>query len=365
MQTKTYFANSVPAAIEAARKELGEDALLVNSKPAPAAARPFGRLEVTFAYEAPAASKVPSYEVAREVAREERRPVSDLDEIRQQLHALRTAMGQAGPGVAISHAPQNDNRFGETRLRDSGLEPDTAQEVSEAASRRPGDRHAALVQELAGRISCSPFKEMAAGESRALAFVGPAGRGKTTSLIKVALRYGLTKRIPVRIYAAGSHGVGCQEQMARYASILGVPFQACESLESLNLALNGEIWKGLALIDTPGLSASDRGGISEFARFFSRRPEIERHLVLRADSHSADMSHMISRFSGVEPGRLLFTGMDEAISLGAMVNTLIRSGIPATFAGTGQEIPDDLEELDAMSLARRISGQKAITAMAA
>ena len=37
MQTKTYFASSVPAALEVARQELGEDALLVGSKPAPAA----------------------------------------------------------------------------------------------------------------------------------------------------------------------------------------------------------------------------------------------------------------------------------------------------------------------------------------
>ena len=51
MQTKTYFASSVPAALEVARKELGEDAMLVTSKPASAEARPFGRLEVTFAYD--------------------------------------------------------------------------------------------------------------------------------------------------------------------------------------------------------------------------------------------------------------------------------------------------------------------------
>ena len=35
MQTKTYFASSVPAALEVARQELGEDAMLVSSRPAP------------------------------------------------------------------------------------------------------------------------------------------------------------------------------------------------------------------------------------------------------------------------------------------------------------------------------------------
>ena len=53
MQTKIYFANNVPAALEVARQELGADALLLNSRPAPADMRHLGRLEVSFAWDAP------------------------------------------------------------------------------------------------------------------------------------------------------------------------------------------------------------------------------------------------------------------------------------------------------------------------
>ena len=54
--------------------------------------------------------------------------------------------------------------------------------------------------------------------------------------------------------------VGAAEQMARYASILGVPFQAFESFDRLNLALQGDRWKGLVLIDTPGASGERSAG---------------------------------------------------------------------------------------------------------
>ena len=132
----------------------------------------------------------------------------------------------------------------------------------------------------------------------------------------------------------------------------GTPWQACESSASLNLALNGDGWKGLTLIDTPGISPADGNELDELGSFFADHTDIEKHLVLRADATSADMLHMVSRFSGLAPTRLLFTGMDEALSAVPMIETLMRSGIPAAYVGTGQRIPEDLEEINAELLAR-------------
>jgi flagellar biosynthesis protein FlhF len=378
MQTKTYFASSVPMALELARKELGEDALLVTSRPSPPPTRALGRLEVTFAWDPkpePAAAPVPFGAVpfvqprALQASGSRAQP-SELDEIREQISALRLAVGRPAGDLAAFHQPtllqqseQHDHLSG--RLIDGGLDPDTAREISLAAGRRPGDRHGAMLQELAGRLPCAPFPEMKTGESKTLAFVGPPGRGKSTTLVKVAARFGLAKRVPVKIYTAGSHGVCGEEQMARFATILGVPFFACESLESLSLALTGDTWKGLALIDTPGISPTESSEIAEFAKFFNRRQEIEKHLVLRADARSADMGSVISRFSAMRISRLLFTGVDETLSLGAMAETLLRSKIPGTFVGTGQQLPDDLETISAAGLARAVCGEKALAAMAA
>jgi flagellar biosynthesis GTPase FlhF len=296
MQTKAYFASSVPAALEVARRELGENALLVGSKPTSPQARKFGPLEVTFAWDPKETS-------------------------------ARNPGGQ--PGILVE------------RLVEAGLSRETAAGI-------------ASVDELASRIPVAPFAEMKPGEKRTLAFIGPPGRGKTTSLVKIAVNLGLARRVPVRIYCAGAHAIGAQEQAARFAAILGAPFQACESLANLNLALTGDNWKGLVLIDTPGISPADRSEFSELKDFFTARPEIEKHLVLRADASSADMLHMMSRFSGLTPSRLLFTGTDEAVRMGPAIEALIRGGIPATFTGTGQQIPEDLEEVSADKLARAV-----------
>jgi flagellar biosynthesis protein FlhF len=363
MQTKTYFASSVPMALELARKELGEDALLVTSRPSPPATRALGRLEVTFAWDPkpePAMTAIPFGPARALQSSGGRPPASELDEIREQISALRLAVGRP-----VGDRPAEQRDYLADRLIDGGLEPDTAREISLAAGRRPGDQHSTMLQELAGRLPCAAFPELKAGESKTLAFVGPPGRGKSTTLVKVAARFGLAKRVPVKIYTAGSHGVCGEEQMARFATILGVPFFACESLDTLTLALNGDTWKGLALIDTPGMSPAESNEIEEFARFFGRRPEIEKHLVLRADARSADMRGVISRFSTMGVSRLLFTGVDETQSLGAMAETLLRSKIPAAFVGTGQQLPDDLETISAAGLARAVCGENVLAVMAA
>ena len=298
MQTRTYFASSVPAALEAARRDLGPEAVLVNSRPAPPAMRDLGKLEVSFHLDAPAPRLV--------------RPVpspadTGLSEIRQELLALRQAMG-----------------------------------LDVAATTQP-----APVPEPIGEIQIVPFGPVPPSGCRKLAFMGPPGRGKTSTLVKIAVRFGLAARVPVRMYSAGAHAVGAEQQLARYASILGVPFQAFEALESLSIALDGDGWKGLTLIDTPGISPGDVLELGALSRFFARRRDIEKHLVLRADFNSADILHVIARFSSLAPQRLLFTGIDEVSNLDGVARVLSDSGIPATFAGTGPEIPEGLEELTA------------------
>ena len=354
MEMKTYFASSVPAALELARRELGQDAMLVGSRPAPPEARSFGRLEVTFAHEGTVSKSETPVNVYARMAVPAAAPDaarSDMEAIRQEIASLRSAFrgGPASNTVAFDPAIRTVNQ-----LVRSGLEEETAREIAEAAGRRPESIELAVRNELQHRVRVQPFVNLKPGESRTLAFVGPTGRGKTTSLVKVAVRFGLAARIPTRIYSAGVHQVGAAEQMARYATILGVPFYWYETVEALHLALNGEKWKGLALIDTPGLAPANEESLSGWERIFRLHPDIERHLVLRADARSADVSNMIGRLEQLHPTHLLFTGLDEVAGYSALIEGAIRSELPLCFAGNGTRIPEDLMMVDSATLIRSV-----------
>lgn len=384
METKTYFARSVQAAMEVARRELGPDAMLVTSRPTPEEMQAFGRLEVTFAWEPGAVSSGLAEPRAVETLpgqsgrgkAEARRSEAGLDEIRLEISELRAAFGRqgstAGAGETPSVASDAQRQSAEAdsdailQLCETGMERATARQIAAAAMKGTGRlQDGGILRELTARIPAATFRPLGPEESRTLAFVGPCGRGKTVSLIKVAARYGLERRIPTRIYSAGAHGVGGAEQMARYCSILGVPFQSFESFESLNLALNGERWKGLVLIDTPGGIGEDRKEMDGMVKFFARRTDIEKHLVIRAEARSADMQFMLTKFAAVEPSRLLFTGVDEARGLGAAAETMIRSRLPTLFFGTGPQMPEDLEEVSVPKLARSLWPAKGLSKKAA
>jgi flagellar biosynthesis GTPase FlhF len=110
MQTKTYFASSVPAALELARKELGEEAMLVTSKPSSPEGRPYGRLEVTFAFERVAASvrraaEYPNFAAASRVPTErtyDAGPQSEMDDIRRQISELKLAVTRPNQRIPAS-----------------------------------------------------------------------------------------------------------------------------------------------------------------------------------------------------------------------------------------------------------------------
>ena len=318
MQTKIYFASSIPAAFDVARHELGADALFVRSAPAPGHLRHLGRFEVTFGMDSTPAPP----------------PRGDLSQ---------TAWSESDRSPAAITA----------KLVEAGFSRGTAAGIASDAACTSGDPDAAVVDELARRIPVAT-SEPAQDEGKTIAFIGPPGRGKTTSLLKIAISLGVSRRLPVRIYSVGAHSLGAREQMARFAGIANMPWRAYESLGDLRLALQKGGGNHVRLIDTPGISPADQSKSLELAEFFATRPDIEKHLVLRAEATSADMLGMIARFSGLAPSRLLFTGLDETSSRAPMLETLIRSRIPVTFTGTGQQIPADLEEASAERLAHSV-----------
>jgi flagellar biosynthesis protein FlhF len=201
----------------------------------------------------------------------------------------------------------------------------------------------ALIEEASSRFTADATLGRGPAHPRIVAVVGPPGSGKTTSLVKLAVNYGLAARRPTLLLSMDTHRVAAADQLRSYAAILGVGFQLLETVASLAQAIEENRGKELIFIDTPGLGYGDLQDSESLTHFLATRGDIDTHLVLPASMKAADLSRMVDAFEALRPHHLLFTKLDETGTYGPVFNEAARSRKPLSFFTAGQRIPEDLE----------------------
>jgi len=337
-----------------ARQEMGGDAMLVHTKRLPPEQRHTGEYEVVFALDEGA----PAPPQARNQQTRQKDPVldrlaDDLGSLRQQVERLAAAVGYAAGSSGFSPLAQADSALQFSTLVRAGVYPEIAHDLISRASGSSADLRSAV--ECA--IPTSGWAAPAGGVRRIAAFAGPPGAGKTTTLVKIAVAFGLAPRVPVQVITTDLHRIGAAEQLRTLCSILGVGFQTVETPIALDQALAENRTKGLILIDTPGLGSRDPVDFGPFVSFLASRSDIEKHLVLPVSMKNDDLSRTASQFAAWAFTHLLFTRMDETSTYGAILNETVRTSCPVSLLTTGQAVPEDLEIPTSAGLTALILGK--------
>ncbi len=226
--------------------------------------------------------------------------------------------------------------------------------------------NAAIAAELERRLRIAPELGTADGKKRVVLLAGPAGAGKTTSLIKLAIQYGLRARIPLQILSLDTLRVGGWEQLASYARIAGLAFDVIHTVPALDQALAEYRNKQLILIDTPGFSPADMLENSDLAAWLGREPSVEVQLVIPAILRQRIIERALERFAAFRPAKLLFTHLDEIESMGTAISTAIRADLPISYLSDGQQVPEDIHEASAARILECFgTGRQSVTARAA
>jgi flagellar biosynthesis protein FlhF len=239
------------------------------------------------------------------------------------------------------------------RLGASGLEPGFARAVAEShpTEKRRTATAANLHTTLASQLEslAAPDEDFAPVE----VFVGPPGAGKTTTIAKIAAQQRSRQGRRLGLVAADGYRVGAVEQLRLYAEVIGAPLTVARSLDELDDAL--AVARRPILIDTPGRSPGDDVS-REMFRTFGRQPGVRTHLVLPASLPPAHLRRTLDRFHEARPSRVVITKLDEADSLAPLVGVLRESGLPISFVGTGQRVPEDLHRATPPAIAAWVLG---------
>lgn len=187
--------------------------------------------------------------------------------------------------------------------------------------------------------------ERAGGRPRRVAFVGPTGAGKTTTLAKVAARAQLEYGRRVSLVTIDTYRIGAVPQLESYASILGVPFAVARTPEELGAALERARASDLVYIDTTG--RSPRGAaVGELGPFLERASADDVYLVMSATTRPTDSLRAAAVYQRLGATRLCITKLDETDDCAGLPSLASATGLPFTWLGVGQDVPDDLEEAE-------------------
>lgn len=187
-----------------------------------------------------------------------------------------------------------------------------------------------------------------------LALVGPNGVGKTTTLAKFATRWVL-ERGPreLALVSTDRDRFGAQEQIQALGRVLGVPALVAEGGAGLGATLERLRDRRLVLIDTPGINPrSDRLDL-ELGAMTEVRPDIEIALVMAASAQAGALEETALRFGTLRPAHCVLTKVDEAMSLGGALSTLVQARLPISWLCTGPRVPEDIEAARAHQIVAR------------
>lgn len=213
---------------------------------------------------------------------------------------------------------------------------------------------------LARNITTMSDEDAILDRGGVFALVGPTGVGKTTTTAKLAarcvMRHGPEK---LALITTDAYRIGGHEQLRIYGKILGVMVHSVKDEADLRIALKELRNKHTVLIDTIGMSQRDQMVTEQVAMLTESGANVQRLLCLNATSTNETLNEVVRAYQGTGLAGCIMTKLDEAASIGNVLDVLVRQKLSLYYISNGQRVPEDLHLADrAMLIDRAFRNKK-------
>jgi len=375
MLVKKYLANDIQQAMDQVRKELGSDAVILNSRKV----RKKGLknlfrkpvLEVMVAYDPatiPAVKKLNLTESFENALKQKSGTVSNeqlerldkrIDSIDNMLSDFIDKFSYVKREVTYDYPKEVQDllqKMIDSQVREE-LAHSLAKEADQILRKEPGTSASEVLEhiiiEKIGRPEPILHKKFT---QKVILVLGPTGAGKTTTIVKLAADFAIKQKKKVGLINTDTYRVGTQEVMQTYADILGVPLQKVFGTEKLENALEEMADRDLIFIDTAGKRPGDEEHRKEILDLVRAVKPEEIFLCLSATTGFAATKEIIDTYGFVDDYKLLVTKVDETRFRGPLLNMSWYTQKPLSYITTGQSVPEDIEILDVETVAKTMLG---------
>lgn len=368
MKMKKYIAPSIAEAMKQVRSELGEDAVIINSKVI--VKKKFFGLIRQKNFEVLAGIDVverPKFDMPEQmdspvkvqpiVPKKDEQPVAgNVSELKEEIASLKKILQSMKHESIQSSLPDELKPFAEYMKRQElnqelitaicdelFVHMQTTKEISNQE-----------IKNIAKKILQAKLSPLPLGglsyEKKYVCVLGPTGVGKTTTIAKMAARSVLEKKKRIGFITTDTYRIAAIEQLKTYANLLQAPVEIVYNFNDYKEAIKKFEHLDLVFIDTAGRNYKEAKYVNELKKLISFDEEVESYLVLSLTAKEKDIETIIEQFNELPVEKFVFTKIDETNSIGAMYNLMIKYNKGLAYYTTGQEVPEDIEEATADKL---------------
>ncbi|MBM3278004.1 MAG: flagellar biosynthesis protein FlhF [Candidatus Handelsmanbacteria bacterium] len=377
MKIRKYVARTVPEALQQVREDLGEQAVILNTRQLRGNTRfnPQGetRVEITAAMDedpAPATPRTaapdPSPLTAGPPLPAPRPSPEGGEQILTKLRQLQDSverLERRAPATLLF--PKALGRLVD-RLRGAGLAEELvhrlAQQLFQEQAGLDREDREALNQRAAALLGAAlpPCRDVRISRQRkVVGFVGASGAGKTTAAAKIAAGFAMRRKQGIVLISTDDRRVGALDQTRVFAQLIGVELEVAYRGEELRAALDRHPDARLVLVDTAGCGPHERREWEKRRLLLEAAGADEVQLVIDAMNGYEHMLDLLEASQALPERRLLFTKLDEAVRTGALLSAAAQGQIPTSYFSVGPAIPGAIEAGDLSKLAARLTGAAA------
>ncbi len=280
----------------------------------------------------------------------------EMEAMREEMASLRGLLTHQVSSLMKDQKKRTDpvGAMLESKLINAEFSPAVAAKLAGLSQQyTPADLVRALPQSLANLLDNQGDDIVRTGG--VVAFVGPTGVGKTTSLAKLAARFAAHHGPEqVALITTDHYRIGAFEQLATYGKIMGCPVKQAHDLAELEQILYQFKNRKLVLIDTAGMGQRDLRLYQQLDDLMANtRIPIRSYLVMSATSQRRVLQDAVEHFKRIPLSGVILTKLDESVSIAGALSVLIQNGLPLSYVTDGQRVPEDMQVADTLMLAKQ------------
>jgi flagellar biosynthesis protein FlhF len=271
----------------------------------------------------------------------------DLQSMQEEMAAIRKLLEHQVSGLMWQDLAQKDPQRAVLvdRLIALGLTEQIADQIAgyvpQRESQEDGWHHAKKL--IAQQLNTTNNDIINRGG--VVALIGPTGVGKTTTIAKLAARFAQYHGADqIALISTDTFRIAGFEQLNTYGKIIGCNVKLAKDAEELDVLLQLFSNKKLILIDTAGMGQRDIRLAEHLTTLvMNTRVKIRNYLVLAANTQQRVMQENVERFKKVPLSGVIYTKLDESLSIGEIISTSIQNGLPIGYLTDGQRVPEDIK----------------------